>query len=137
MRSRKNELSDLIKEYIKKYNSNAVISDNALNYLKSHNWPGNLNELNSVISRACIETSSVITFEIIKQCLDNLESDINQWQNNTIDENFQLNDVIGDVAMHYIMLALEKAEGKKSKAAQMLGFSNYQTLSNWIKKYKK
>ncbi len=137
LRYRKNEFEQIIAELLKDNKSEAVISDNAFNYLKNHNWPGNFNELKSVISRASIETNSVITLEIIERSLDQLKNELNQWRNVPIDENFKLNDVIGDVAMYYIMLALEMSEGKKSKAAGLLGFSNYQTLSNWINKYKK
>lgn len=137
LRSKKEEIPQLINEIIKKHKSNAVISDNALCYINGHKWPGNLNELNSVISRACMETGSIITEEIIEHSIDNLENDLNQWTATPINENFKLNDILGDVAMHYIMQALEMAEGKKSKAARLLGFSNYQTLSNWIKKYQK
>ena len=137
LRFRKEEFPQLVHEIIKNHNSNAVISDNALIYMQSHNWPGNFNEMNSVISRACIETKSVITSELIENSLDRLENDLNQWQMTPIGDNFKLNEILGDVAMHYIMLALEMSEGKKSKAARILGFSNYQTLSNWIKKYKK
>lgn len=137
LRSRKKSLSGLIKAIIMNNKSNAVLSDNALEVLQRHNWPGNFNELNSVISRACVETGSIITAQIIENCIDSLESDLKQWQTAAFDENFNLNDILGDVAMHYIMLALEISEGKKSKAAQLLGFSNYQTLSNWIRKYKK
>jgi len=137
LRARKNEFPLLIADIIKTNKSSAVISDSALELMKKHNWPGNLNELNSVISRACIETASVITTEIIENSIDNPERDLRQWQSDPIGENFNLNDIMGDVAMHYIMLALESSKGKKSKAAQMLGFSNYQTLSNWIKKYQK
>jgi len=137
LRSRKGNLPIFVKEIIENNRSQAVISDNALQFLQNHNWPGNFNELNSVISRACNETNSVITLKIIENSIDKIENVLDQWQNSPIDDNFKLNDVLGDVAMHYIMLALELAEGKKSKAARMLGFSNYQTLSNWIKKYKK
>ncbi len=137
LRSQKEILPTLVSEIIHLNNSKAVLSEHALEYLKRHNWPGNINELNSVISRACVETDSIITAEIIEKSIDHLENDLMQWLSDPIDENFKLNDVLGDVAMHYIMLALEKSEGKKSTAARMLGFSNYQTLGNWIRKYKK
>lgn len=137
LKARKNELDLLAEKSIQINKSSAVLSDNALDIMKKYNWPGNLNELNSVISRACIETSSIITADILENSIDNYENDQRQWEMQSIDDNFNLNDVLGDVAMHYIMLALEKSEGKKTKAAQMLGFSNYQTLGNWIKKYQK
>ena len=137
LRARKSEFPLLIADTIMSNKSSAIISDNALELMKMHNWPGNFNELNSVISRVCIETTSVITAEIIENSIDNPDRDLRQWQSDTIGDNFNLNDILGDVAMHYIMLALETSKGKKSKAAHMLGFSNYQTLSNWIKKYQK
>lgn len=137
LRSRKEILPTLISEIISVNKSKSVLSEHAMDNLKRHNWPGNITELNSVISRACVETDSIITAEIIEDSIDHLENDLMQWLSDPIDENFKLNDVLGDVAMHYIMLALEKSEGKKSKAAHMLGFSNYQTLGNWIRKYKK
>jgi len=137
LRTRKDEIPCLIESFLKKAGSNSVFSDKALSYLQRHNWPGNLNELNSLVSRVLMESTSVITEDIVKASLDRQESRLNQWRDIPMGENFNLNDVLGDIAMHYIMEALEMCEGKKSKAAKMLGFSNYQTLSNWMKKYQK
>ncbi len=30
---------------------------------------------------------------------------------------------------------MKEAEGKKTKAAELLGLANYQTLKNWLQKY--
>ena len=43
---------------------------------------------------------------------------------------FQLQDVLDDVSRIYMSRALKQAEGRKSAAAKLLGFSNYQTLDN-------
>jgi hypothetical protein len=40
------------------------------------------------------------------------------------------------VAQSYLKRAHDQAHGKKVEAARLLGFSNYQTFSNWMKKYK-
>jgi DNA-binding protein Fis len=32
--------------------------------------------------------------------------------------------------------AMEAAHGNKTKAAKLLGMTNYQTLSNWLEKYR-
>ncbi|MBF0152231.1 MAG: helix-turn-helix domain-containing protein [Magnetococcales bacterium] len=39
------------------------------------------------------------------------------------------------VARHYLGLAIEKTAGNKTRAAELLGLSSYQTLTNWMKKY--
>jgi transcriptional regulator of acetoin/glycerol metabolism len=137
LRSRKEELSQFVENIMEKNGTKAEITDKALFLLQNHKWPGNFNEFNSVISRALMESSTVINEDLIDRSMDNIENEVTQWQSTPIEENFKLNDLLGDVAMHYIMQALEMAEGKKLKAARLLGFSNYQTLSNWIKKYEK
>ena len=137
LRTKKDELPDLITNALKETGTPAVFSEKALAYLLRHNWPGNFNELNSLVNRVTAESPSVITEDLIRNSLDIQGSRLNQWRNIPMGENFNLNDVIGEVAMHYIMESLEICNGKKSKAAKMLGFSNYQTLSNWMKKYGK
>ena len=43
---------------------------------------------------------------------------------------FQLQDVLDEVSKTYLSRALRQAEGRKSVAARLLGFSSYQTLDN-------
>lgn len=52
-----------------------------------------------------------------------------------IGEGFSLQGVMGEVARHYLQRAMADSADNKSKAAQMLGLPNYQTLTNWLKKY--
>jgi DNA-binding NtrC family response regulator len=53
----------------------------------------------------------------------------------SLEKGFCLQDTMGEVAGHYIAEALRTTKGNKTKAANMLGLPNYQTLNNWIKKY--
>lgn len=39
------------------------------------------------------------------------------------------------VALHYLSKALDECGENKTLAAQKLGLSSYQTLTNWMKKY--
>jgi transcriptional regulator with PAS, ATPase and Fis domain len=48
---------------------------------------------------------------------------------------FNLPSVMQGMANHYLKRALSETNGNKTKAAEILGLSNYQTLSNWMKKY--
>lgn len=52
-----------------------------------------------------------------------------------IDDEFDLPEIMGDVARHYIDRAMEECGGNKTKAAKRLGLNSYQTLTNWIEKY--
>jgi DNA-binding protein Fis len=43
--------------------------------------------------------------------------------------------IIGEVASHYLKRALEGSHGNKAQATKLVGLPNYQTFSNWLKKY--
>jgi len=40
------------------------------------------------------------------------------------------------VETHYVRRALDEANGNKTKAAELLGLSSYQTLTNWMQRLK-
>ncbi len=48
---------------------------------------------------------------------------------------FDLEELLGDIAKVYLERAMKEAGDNKSAAAELLGFKNYQTLSNWLKRY--
>jgi DNA-binding protein Fis len=50
-------------------------------------------------------------------------------------QGFDLKNLIGTVAQHYLHRAMEAAHGNKTRAAELIGLPNYQTLSNWLTKY--
>jgi transcriptional regulator with PAS, ATPase and Fis domain len=52
-----------------------------------------------------------------------------------VSQGIDINGLISDVVVHYIARAMEESGGSKSKAAEMLGLKNYQTLTNWMEKY--
>ena len=52
-----------------------------------------------------------------------------------ISQGIDIEKIIGEVAEHYIIRAWDEANGKKSRAAELLGFANYQRLDTWMKKY--
>jgi DNA-binding NtrC family response regulator len=49
--------------------------------------------------------------------------------------NFQLNDVLSEVARHYLSRALEASNGNKVEAAKLVGLPSYQTFTNWLSRY--
>lgn len=46
-----------------------------------------------------------------------------------------LQELMAQVARHYLSQALEKPHGNKTKAAELLALPDYQTFSNWLTKY--
>ncbi len=54
----------------------------------------------------------------------------------TMGNGFELEELLGDVAKVYLERAMDQAGDNKSVAADLLGFKNYQTLSNWLKRYR-
>jgi len=48
---------------------------------------------------------------------------------------YEINYLMEKLAQHYLKRTIDHVHGNKTKAAELLGFSNYQTFTNWLKKY--
>jgi DNA-binding NtrC family response regulator len=55
--------------------------------------------------------------------------------NKPFGEGFDLSELTAEVIRNYLKRALAESNGNKTKAARLLGLSNYQTLTNWLDKY--
>ena len=113
------------------------ISTGAKNLLLAHPWPGNVRELINTLRRASVwAAGETIQAEDIREALFSVELQPEEHiLHRGLTEDFQLPEVMADVARHYLARAMSEAGGNKSKAAQILGLPNYQTLTNWLKKY--
>jgi len=113
------------------------ISSGARNLMLSHPWPGNVRELLNTICRASVWTSGdVISIEDAREALFLLDSQPSEYVlNRSISDGFNIQEVISDVARHYLSRAMEDTSNNKTKAAKKLGLPNYQTLTNWLIKY--
>jgi len=105
-----------------------------------HPWPGNVRELFNTISRASIWTPGrVLNADDIRAALfpvvktTGMKADILE---RPFDEGFSLPAVLAEVAQHYLKRAVTATGGSKTGMARVLGLPNYQTLSNWLKKYR-
>ncbi len=113
------------------------ISVAAKNLLLQHPWPGNVRELLNTLRRAAIWADGhTITSEDIREALiPSAMADESDILNRPIGEGFDLQALIDIVAQHYLSRALDTTHGNKTQAAKVLGISNYQTLTNWLRKY--
>jgi DNA-binding NtrC family response regulator len=127
-----NELGATIPGYEEK-----KLSPSARKLLQQHPWPGNVRELLGTVRRAAIwSPSPAIGVDDARKALSNRSGHSEgAILNRPLTAGFRLRDILGDVARHYITRALAESGGVKKEAAELLGFGNYQTLSNWMTKY--
>ena len=148
LRERAGDLSLLIDALLKQVNEASApigvkpkkISVAAKNLLLHHPWPGNIRELLNTLQRAAVwSDDETIGQEAIRDAIlvtptERAGSD--SILNRPLDSVLALDDLMAGVARHYLQRALEQTKGNKTQAAALLGFRNYQTLTNWMEKYK-
>ena len=102
-----------------------------------YDWPGNIRELQNTLRRAAIWSSGpIIDHEDIRDAmLPIAQPGGDGLIGKPLDNGINLSNLMEKLAQHYLKRALTKANGNKTKAADLLGFSNYQTFTNWLKKY--
>jgi DNA-binding NtrC family response regulator len=150
LRERDGDLGPLINGLLKRINEQSErakepgfihkkLASNAKKLLMSETWPGNIRELENTLRRAAIwSDGETVTEDDVKEALlpsMRLETSADTILNKSMERAIDLQAIIGDVAEHYLRRALELSHGNKSKAAELLGLSSYQTMTNWLRKY--
>lgn len=116
------------------------LSVGARNVLLNHHWPGNVREMLNTLRRAAVwSASSTITEEEARDAIITASrgpgSRLSPLEQ-PIEQGVDISGIIDTIYRDYITRALQVAGGSKTKAAELLGIANYQTLSNWMKKYR-
>lgn len=112
------------------------ISPEAKNIILRHPWRGNVRELQSTILRAALWCQgNSITSDDIRQTLFLMPEKESSVMTKDVSQGVDIQEIIGDVAAEYIRRALDCSGQSKTRAAQLLGLKNYQTLNNWMEKY--
>lgn len=148
LRERAGDVSLLIDKFLARINRESInepgysskkVSAAAINIMLQHSWPGNVRELQNTLTRAAVwSMDEEIGEEDIREALlpvpaggTGVEFILNQPLGGGID----LPAIIKTVAVHYLKRGLAESHGNKTKTAGILGISNYQTLTNWLRKY--
>lgn len=112
------------------------ISAGAKKVILNHEWPGNVRELYATLLRASLwGTTDKITERDLRDALLESPQQGEQILNKDVSQGIDINEILKEVSVHYIEHALEESDGSKSRAAELLGLKNYQTLNNWMDKY--
>ncbi|MCC6525912.1 MAG: sigma 54-interacting transcriptional regulator [Polyangiaceae bacterium] len=147
LREREGDVGFLVDRLVEKLNTElgarpgAVqkkLSPGGRNLLLQHAWPGNVRELEGTLRRAFIWSKgpSIDATEAREALLAAPGGARDGILGRPLGDGFRLLDVLGEVVRHYLPRALEEAAGSKTRAAALVGFKNYQTLTNWLGKYK-
>lgn len=112
------------------------ISADAKKVILKQAWQGNVRELHSTLLRAALwsQVASISATDVEKALFRMPERDVGVLGRD-LSQGVDITQLISDVSTHYIERALTESGGNKSRAASILGFKNYQTLNNWMRKY--
>jgi DNA-binding NtrC family response regulator len=144
LRERAGDLGLLIDHALKQVNREAPagfkdkkLSAGARNLLLAHSWPGNVRELLNTLRRAAIwsDGAAISSEEIREALLPAVAPARPDVLGRPLGGGFKLQDVLNDVARHYLARAIDEARGSKTKAAELVGLNSYQTLTNWLDRY--
>ena len=113
------------------------ISASAKNIILNHSWPGNIRELQNTLRRAMVwaDDDTLTRRDIEEALLPAFEKRDEGILNRPLDGGFSLENLLGEVARHYIQRAEEESKNR-TEAAKRLGFSSRQTFDNWKEKHK-
>ena len=112
------------------------ISSSAKNLIFKHAWKGNVRELQSTLMRAVLWSSGeAITATDIQQALFEMPIAEDSLLARDISQGIDIKEIIGQISADYIRRAMDYTGHNKKRAAELLGFKNYQTLNNWMEKY--
>jgi DNA-binding NtrC family response regulator len=113
------------------------LSPGARNLLLNYPWPGNVREMKNTLLRAAVLSSGLnITEAEIRQAIFSPPArKQDQILDRPLGNDFNLQQLLSEVAQHYLRRALEQTHGNKSEAAKLIGLPSYQTLTNWMNKY--
>ena len=150
LRDRREDVPLLAEHFLRKYSEGVEkpvrsISREALDVLSAHDWPGNVRELENAIERAvALEQSQVVLPESLPAQVRAKSSSKGVSASDgavgqrsglpELKEGFDLEALGEEFYRHYIALALERAGGVQTRAAEMLGMS-FRSFRYYAKKF--
>ncbi len=142
LRERQDDIPLLANHFLQKYNQKlnkaiASISSEAMEILKTYNYPGNVRELENMIERTvALESGSTILPESLPPMV-NTPSGRKMASSNEIEMGeggLELDKVMGQIEKELLIKAIHAAGGVKKKAAKLLNIS-FRSMRYRIEKY--
>ena len=152
MKDRKEDIDDLSKYFLKNYSDSLdedlrVLSEDAKNIMMKYNWPGNVRQLENVCYWLTLMSpnqnvkaqdlpTEVKEYEMVDVPSSSWEDGMKNWLKNvSLNIDSGLSEIaITKIEKMLIKTALERSNGKKNDAAQILGWGR-NTLSKKMKEH--
>lgn len=119
LRERREDVGLLVRHFITKYGESRVvdINDDALDVLENYRWDGNVRELENVIQRAVVLTSTAVIqlVDLPHEIVKDSEGGYRLRKDLTLEE------AESDFRKYYLIRTLRKVNNNKTKAAELLG----------------
>ena len=132
LRSRKGDIPLLVEHFLHRF-SNRInrdvpqVSPDAMEILQEYAWPGNVRELEHTIERILIlEDTEILRPRDLPSFISQRQGDFQMFSEDPLS--------LEELEKQYIRFVLRKTQGKKTRAAEILGI-NRKTLGMKIKKY--
>lgn len=122
LRERKEDIPELIEHFLERLGEKGITA-RAKVMLMEYDWPGNIRELLNILERAAIVAETTIDVEHLPAIGSNLKVEKGTFQ--IPEEGINLD----EVEKNLILDALEKADGNKTKAAELLGLTRRRLYS--------
>jgi two-component system response regulator PilR (NtrC family) len=143
LRERREDIPLIAEHFLAKYSEQmgkpiTSISHDALEMLVSHDWPGNIRELENVLERAvALESTPTILPDSLPAAMrgDSARASATAATPDALPASgFDLEAHVKEIEMGYIAEALKRAGGVQVKAAELLGMS-FRSFRYYVKKY--
>ena len=147
LRNRGKDVLDLAKHFLKQVNDDFAKQDSAYepkklsadagSFIRSHDWPGNARQLYNAVLQAVVMTArpSLTRLDISAAVEEAPRSANKSSLDLELGNGFDLGAHLDGIRKHYLERGMEESGGQKKKAAELLGFENWQTMDKQLKKF--
>ncbi len=126
LRQRQDDIPLLINTFYQRLTGRGEyrIEKKALEFLLNYDWPGNVRELENLVERCVVlGESDELTVECLPDQIRNKNRSLCQGIGDLPDEGFNLDDWLEEMERSILLQALEKADGVRTRAAELLGIN--------------
>ena len=130
-RSMLTDINDRLKKQGGASYQDKSISADTVQFMQRYPWPGNVRELsNALVQASMMADGKVLKPQDIAAAVAEFPSaKVDDPMNLPLGGEFVLESHLLDIQRHFLRRAMIEADGKVTKAAKLLGYKNYQTLS--------
>jgi len=141
LRDRCEDISLLVKNLLEQINGilarqepgflHKAVSASAMEFVRKHSWPGNVRRLYNTLMWAAVMTEDpVIDRQDVVDALTEVPGRATvDLMELPLRDGFSLVEHLEGIWRHYLRRSMHEAGGVKKRAAELLGYDNYQTLA--------